>query len=246
MGITRSSTQKTTVTTVRKYKSGRRRKLPKYRGLLEYIYKYSKQSRSGCWLWLGGIGPGGYGTASWGGKTQRAHRLSYAAFKGNIPDGLCLDHLCRVRSCINPQHLEAVTYAVNSSRGIGPSAINQRKTHCKNGHLFPPANSARRRICLPCQKVLARRWYVARRDSPEHVRQRAANRLVSNASNAIRSRQTHCKNGHEFSHDNTVRTSDGYRSCKICVKAYKVEYNRANRDRINLLRTERRRNGCPH
>lgn len=76
----------------------------------------------------------GYGRLFAEGKNYQAHRLSYEVFVGPIPDGLFLDHLCRVTNCINPDHLEPVTPAENNKRGNGASGINARKTHCKRGH----------------------------------------------------------------------------------------------------------------
>lgn len=70
-----------------------------------------------CWLWQGAITPQGYGTATLGRRPVPAHRLTWRIFEGPIPDGLQLDHLCRVRRCVNPDHLEPVTGAENVRRG---------------------------------------------------------------------------------------------------------------------------------
>jgi hypothetical protein len=73
---------------------------------------------SGCWLWQGNIHPDkGYGIMRRGGLTRRAHRFFYETLVGPVPDGLELDHLCRVRHCVNPDHLEPVTHAENLRRG---------------------------------------------------------------------------------------------------------------------------------
>jgi hypothetical protein len=73
--------------------------------------------------------------------TKAAHRLFYEQLVGPIPDGLQLDHLCRVRHCVNPDHLEPVTQTANVLRGIGPTAVNAGKTHCVHGHPFTPDNT---------------------------------------------------------------------------------------------------------
>jgi hypothetical protein len=94
------------------------------------------EPNSGCWLWDKGIDIGGYGKFQGAG----AHRLSYQAFKGEIPSGLTLDHLCRVRSCINPDHLEPVSMKTNTMRGTSFSAKYARSTVCIHGHPFSGDN----------------------------------------------------------------------------------------------------------
>lgn len=108
-----------------------------------------------CWLWLGPIDHDGYGIHNADGHI-RAHRYAYEALIGAIPDGLVIDHLCRVRSCVNPEHMETVTQKVNNERGDSPSALNSRKTHCSRGHEFTPGNtrvgSDGRRACRACDR----------------------------------------------------------------------------------------------
>ena len=90
----------------------------------------------GCWLWTGATSADGYAEFRSGGggaRRVRAHRWSFEWFVGPIPGGLVLDHLCRVRHCVNPDHLEPVTIGENLDRGIHPQAA---KTHCKRGHPF--------------------------------------------------------------------------------------------------------------
>lgn len=96
----------------------------------------------GCWIFTGHVGRTGYGWLKDDRqKTQTVHRIAYEAFVGPVPAGLHLDHLCRVRRCVNPYHLEAVAQRVNSLRGESFSAINARKTHCAQGHEFSPENT---------------------------------------------------------------------------------------------------------
>lgn len=111
---------------------------------------------SGCWLWVGYQIPNGYGVFSVKGLTGYAHRAAYQALIEAIPDGLCIDHLCRTRSCCNPLHLEVVTHRTNVLRGVSPSAVNARKTHCPKGHELTGANlvlDRGSRRCLKCRRA---------------------------------------------------------------------------------------------
>lgn len=96
-----------------------------------------------------------------------AHRLAYVIRWGQVPAGLQLDHLCRVRSCVNPYHLEPVTSAVNTERGDGPAVSNARKTHCKRGHELSGANlkisKGRGRACRECHRQGCRRYRAGTR-----------------------------------------------------------------------------------
>lgn len=78
--------------------------------------RYAVRGDDGCWIWLGKPTAGGYGRANRGGRYVAAHRAVYEAHRGRIPDGLELDHLCAVRMCVNPKHLEVVTHAENLRR----------------------------------------------------------------------------------------------------------------------------------
>ena len=113
-----------------------------------------------CWLWHGCFNSSGYGQCTYEGKDHRVHRLIYQWMIGPIPDGKQLDHLCRVRCCVNPFHLEVVTLKENVLRGIGITAKNAVKTHCINGHKFNNENTylAKRkrgiqRECKKCRKL---------------------------------------------------------------------------------------------
>jgi hypothetical protein len=109
-----------------------------------------------CWLWIACITQDGYGQFWCNKKLQYAHRLSFELHKGEIPKGLTIDHLCRVRHCVNPDHLDSVTNKENILRGIAPSAQNAVKTHCVQGHEYTTENTYRHkrgRECRICGKA---------------------------------------------------------------------------------------------
>ncbi len=98
------------------------------------------KSGNGCWIWLGNKNYKGYGLFSNGGHLVSAHRFAYENAKGKIPDGFILDHLCRNRSCVNPEHLEIVTNQENCQRG-NTGQQNANKTHCPKGHPYTVKNT---------------------------------------------------------------------------------------------------------
>jgi hypothetical protein len=125
-----------------------------------------------CWLWSGGASGGGYGRVRYGKTHQlQAHRVIYEAMVGPIPEGMQIDHLCRVRHCVNPDHLEAVTAAENNRRSNSPTACNARKTHCPQGHPYDEQNTDLRpdggRRCRACSRVHALRYYHAKKGRKE-------------------------------------------------------------------------------
>ena len=114
------------------------------------------EPNSGCWIWTGTRNSYGYGQISKKKGGALAHRWSYEHFIGPIPDGLQIDHLCRTRSCVNPQHLEPVTAKVNILRGTGLAAANALKTHCAQGHQLIADNVSMlpsQRECKLCRKA---------------------------------------------------------------------------------------------
>lgn len=110
-------------------------------GVQNFIRQRVNEDEAGCWRWSGSLNQSGYGRVNVKNPVGvLAHRVSYTAWNGAIPEGLHLDHLCRVRDCVNPAHLEAVTKKVNDLRGFSGPAVNSRKTHCSKGHEFKPEN----------------------------------------------------------------------------------------------------------
>ena len=137
-----------------------------------FVSFLEEDPEQGCWLWTGSLLPpckaniGGYGRFRDGkGKLVSTHRWAYQYFREPIPVGLTLDHLCRVRRCANPWHLEAVTFAENIRRGRN---WQSEKTHCPRGHSLSDAYVLQRdgykeRRCRLCHRDYARHWDKVRR-----------------------------------------------------------------------------------
>lgn len=109
-------------------------------------------------MWLGAKDAAGYGRIRIDGKVRLAHIVIYEIYKNKVPHGLELDHTCRVRSCVNPLHLEAVTHAVNMNRAYP----YWYKTKCKKGHELNNSNTyispIGRRICRKCSNISAKKY----------------------------------------------------------------------------------------
>lgn len=122
-----------------------------------------------CWTWEGAKNGNGYGNFSLHkGITGQPYRFSYSLVHGAVAENLEADHLCRNRECVNPDHLEMVTHKENNARGMSPSAIHARKTHCaraghplfgENLYVGPQGN----RACMECRRR-------ARRDSYRRIK----------------------------------------------------------------------------
>jgi hypothetical protein len=138
---------------------------------------------NGCWLWPD-LRSKGYGWI-WDDGMWMAHRWSYTQFVGEIPEGLTLDHLCLVKNCVNPSHLEVVTRGENVLRSMGPSAVNKRKTECVRGHALQGDNlyvtPSGRRQCRTCRARSNAKWLAV-------AENRDKNRESARRSNAVRRR----------------------------------------------------------
>lgn len=133
----------------------------------EKVMSRTDKQVDGCWLYTGALAADGYARVK-DTSTDRAllvHRVVYDELVGTVPDGLVLDHLCRVRNCVNPQHLEPVTDAENIRRGV--RARLGERTHCAEGHEFTPENTVPQRrktksgvtltpVCRTCRNAYYR------------------------------------------------------------------------------------------
>lgn len=124
---------------------------------------------SGCWLWTRALKGAGYAQVGYGNRRSvSAHILAWKFRHGPVPEGMELDHLCRVRSCINPDHLEPVTHRENALRGDAgkqSAAENLAKTHCRRGHPYADdnlyigrnPNGKKKRVCRACVALSMRK-----------------------------------------------------------------------------------------
>lgn len=137
-------------------------------GVERWDDKIMPEPMSGCWIWTGSRNWGGYGQIRINQITKMAHRVIYERMAGReIPAGLDLDHLCRVRACVNPRHLEPVTRQINLLRGG-----RANPTHCTAGHLltrdtiylYPRPNRLSPQIqCKVCMRARRLATYYRRR-----------------------------------------------------------------------------------
>ena len=135
--------------------------MPPYRPAQERFWE--KVDADGvCWEWTAGVNASGYGIFGIGGTSYLAHRWAYETLVGPIPEGFQIDHLCRNRKCVCPEHLEPVTPRTNAQRGHLPFNRLRRITHCKHGHPLSGDNLGRdwrgHRRCLACARRSTADW----------------------------------------------------------------------------------------
>ena len=172
---------------------------------------------NGCWLWTGRDNGKGYCTFKLNGNNEYCHRFSYTIFVGPIAEGLEIDHLCRVRRCCNPSHLEAVTPAVNQSRSLLGARANagmyqKSKTHCPQGHAYTAENTYiwnGFRQCNTCRLALKNKEKLAR-----DLKRVEKDRI--------------CPNGHERTADSTYWYK-GHRQCKLCRSIHRKRHTAAQK-----------------
>ncbi|MDP9904774.1 HNH endonuclease signature motif containing protein [Arthrobacter bambusae] len=145
--------------------------------------KVEKVDPDDCWLWTASCTERGYGQFGLEGSSIGAHKWSWESVNGPVPNGLVLDHLCRVHRCVNPRHLEPVTIAENTRRAAVfdvYGSVNSRKTHCPQGHPYDDENTyvskAGSRHCRVC---IRERLRVSRQDPEFRERGRESQRRTN-------------------------------------------------------------------
>lgn len=125
-----------------------------------------------CMIWDRSTGATGYGNVRDENGSRNCHVVAFELFRGPVPEGFELDHLCRNRPCFCPAHTDPVTHKENIGRGIGVgfviAEIGRNKTHCSNGHPFSPENTKiknNHRICIECGRTASREYQRAKRRS---------------------------------------------------------------------------------
>jgi hypothetical protein len=125
-----------------------------------FASKHRKQG--GCWIWQGALDEDGYGTFYLRRMNRRAHRVAWFSARGDLPQGMVVNHTCRNRACVNPQHLQAISASEHALRDTTSICyVNSQKTICPKGHPYD-RKYGKQRYCSICQaaktKRLRQKW----------------------------------------------------------------------------------------
>jgi hypothetical protein len=158
-------------------------KIPPLERIMRHVLP---EPNSGCWLWAGSVNVHGYGTVNFRQRSALAHRAVWILIKGEPPVGLELDHKCRVRCCVNPDHLEWVTHEENVRRGCR-AEMQRAVMQCPKGHPYGVGKPGHYRKCLPCEAERKRAQRRASGKTPRpwqkpRIRRDAAGRIPDGVS----------------------------------------------------------------
>jgi hypothetical protein len=147
--------------------SGNEPRTKRINGTPEERFWPKVDARGDCWEWTASITDDGYGRFKGHGTMVNAHRFAWELLVGPVPAGMVLDHLCRNRKCVNPDHMEPVTPKENTRRGFLLFMQKRQQTHCVHGHPLSGSNLGRdwrgHRRCKTCAYAHARRWQATRK-----------------------------------------------------------------------------------
>lgn len=143
---------------------------PRKNSEFRFLKNIQVNLNNGCWEWTASLNKGGYGNFTCG-TILGAHRYSFWLFKGELETTKVIDHECRNKKCVNPEHLRQVTYSINSiENSNSPAYIHSIKTHCPKGHeynkenLLNITNRKFSRVCKICNRERRSIWYMKNKE----------------------------------------------------------------------------------
>lgn len=185
---------------------------------------------SGCWLWTGEVNRDGYGVFYCGSREYKAHRIAVEMFRGKIPKGLHGHHVCKVKACVNPDHISIVTAEEHGKiHSSDPENGQSQKTHCPAGHEYSADNTYRDpggwRFCRACRSN--NRGAIRRKKLAEehHSYLQSDTSLVMPRISPWIPSET-CRAGHPWTADTVYFTKAGKRQCRACWKFRHRKYRR--------------------